>query len=274
MIKPELETLANELLLSRDQSRISQTPQNTAVHISLEKAYEVGQILHESLMSRGFRPAGRKIGFTNPATWEEYKVDMPIWASTYEQTNHFAERGKFILNMGKLVAPRIEPEIMFKLSREFPKDGHSTEKIVSCLEWAAIGFEIVDCHYPEWRCSASGAVADFGLHAGLVIGEPWLLRDLDPGMVASQLRDLRVNLSVNGKFMDEGEGKNALGSPLLALGWLDKLLKSQSWATKIRAGEIITTGTLTKVPFVHSGERWAVTVSGAPLGALELELHD
>ena len=264
--------MANELLLSRDQSRICQTSKNAAVDITLDKAYEVGHFLHESLIGRGFKPAGRKIGFTNSSTWEEYKVDMPIWASTYEQTNHFAYQGKFILNIGKLVAPRIEPEIMFKLSREFPRDDHSSEKIVSCLEWAAIGFEIVDCHYPEWRCSASGAVADFGLHAGLVIGEPWLLKNLDPGMVADQLRDLQVNLCLNGQTIDQGVGKNALGSPLLALGWLDKLLKSQSWATKIRAGEIITTGTLTKVPFVHGGERWNVTVSGAPLGELELVL--
>ncbi|MFI5154135.1 MAG: hypothetical protein ACHQET_12420, partial [Chitinophagales bacterium] len=204
MIKSELESLANELLLSREQSRISKFPRNAGVDIELDNAYEIGQFLHETLVGRGFRPAGRKIGFTNPATWEDFKVDMPIWAATYEQTNHFAQEGKLILNMGKLVAPRIEPEIMFKLSREFPKNGHSTEKIVSCLEWAAIGFEIVDCHFPEWRCLASGAVADFGLHAGLIIGEPWMLKDLDPGMVADQLRELKVDLSLNGKFIDQG----------------------------------------------------------------------
>lgn len=39
-------------------------------------------------------------------------------------------------------------------------------------------------------------------------------------------------------------------------------------------GEIITTGTLTRLPPVCGGERWSVDVAEAPIAPLELELGD
>jgi hypothetical protein len=75
-----------------------------------------------------------------------------------------------------------------------------------------------------------------------------------------------------GHALHEGEGRNALGSPVLAVGRLAEVIRSQSWAPALAGGEVITTGTLTALPRVHPGERWRVDVVGATLAPLELDL--
>ena len=69
-----------------------------------------------------------------------------------------------------------------------------------------------------------------------------------------------------------GVGSNALGSPIKALGFLIEVLESQSWADPLQAGEIITTGTLTSLPYISSGETWTVNVSGIDLPSLSIVL--
>lgn len=144
-------------------------------------------------------------------------------------------------------------------------------ELAACVEWAALGFEVVDSHLPGWRMSAAEAVADFGVHAALVVGAPWQVGASDPRAVAAALEEVRVTFYRGEEVFAEGVGRNALGSPLLALGFLAKVIASQPWAAPLAAGEIVTTGTLTPLPDLRPGERWRVVASGAPLPALELE---
>ena len=138
----------------------------------------------------------------------------------------------------------------------------------------AIGFEVVDSHFPKWRLTAAEAVADFGVHAALVVGEPWPVGAVHLREVAAALESLRVTLGQGETVFAEGEGRNALGSPLLALGRLAAVLASQPWAPPLAAGEVVSTGTLTPLPALRPGERWRVTVAGAPLPPLELLTAD
>ena len=137
----------------------------------------------------------------------------------YAQTVHFADRGSHRLALDGMVAPRIEPEVVFKLRSLLPSGDLLPQEIVPCLEWAALGFEIVDSHYPDWRFTAADAVADFGFHAALVVGTPWYLEPTMPD-VATCLQMLTVSLRRGSEIVARGEGRNALGSPLLALGHL------------------------------------------------------
>ena len=271
MLPKNLEQFALELLMARDEGRISKISPECWAGSDLDKGYLVAQLLHEHLLERGFQSAGRKIGFTNSEVREKFGLDKPIWAHMYEQTIHFSNLGHLRLCLTGMVAPRIEPEIIFKLLVPIPDGDPSLEKIMKCIEWVSIGFEIVDTHFADWRIRAADAVADFGLHAALVVSEPWYTQKENPEIVVARLRDLKVILSHDAEIIEKGEGRNALGSPLLALIWLNKVILSQPWAPRLRAGEIITTGTLTPPPFVRAGERWSIAVSGAPLSSLELE---
>ena len=49
-------------------------------------------------------------------------------------------------------------------------------------------------------------------------------------------------------------------------------LDAQDWAEDLRAGEVITTGTLTGIPYIHPGECWTVEVTGMDLNPLSIQL--
>ncbi len=68
------EKLVAELLQARDAVRLAANPSHCGFDLPLGRAYQIGRQLHEGLVSRGFKPIGRKIGFTNRATWEQFKV--------------------------------------------------------------------------------------------------------------------------------------------------------------------------------------------------------
>jgi hypothetical protein len=55
-----------------------------------------------------------------------------------------------------------------------------------------------------------------------------------------------IELSCNGALADRGHGSNVLGGPLSALRHLVGLLESDSFNPPLAAGEIVSTGTLTK----------------------------
>ena len=101
-------------------------------------------------------------------------------------------------------------------------------------------------------------IADFGVHAALVVGTPWHVDSEDPRHIATSLQTLKVTLRGGNDFVAEGEGRNALGSPLLALGFLPRVLAAQSWAPPLMAGEVIATGTLTALPYLRRGESYRV----------------
>ena len=267
--------LASDLLEARDAGKLTTLPSLHETGFDLKAGYKVGRALHKCLVKQGFRAVGRKIGFTNPDTWREFNLNTPIWAHMYVQTVHFAEQGRFRLPIRGMVAPRIEPEIVLKLNRSVASEEILSEAIAENLEWVAIGFEIVDSHFPDWRFTAADAVADFGVHAAMVVGKPFKVEHVDKQLVATELRKLKVFLRHGTEVVAEGVGRNALGSPLLALGHLARVLATQPWAPALARGEIITTGSLTPLPFVHTGESWSVEVAGGAFASqLVLDLMD
>jgi len=269
-----VDALADVLLEAKDAARLVSAPLEVGSELSLDAGYEVARILHDRLTARGFWSVGRKIGLTNRAMWEQFRATQPIWAHMYAQTVHVAKAGVAHLSLGGMFAPRLETEVVLKLRSSVPAGNPSVEELVACVEWVAVGFEVVDSHYPEWRFTPAEAVADFGVHAALVVGEPWEISSESPTEVAAVLESLGVTLRQGDTVFTEGHGRNALGSPLLALGFLSRVVASQPWAPPLAAGEIVTTGTLTPLPYLHRGERWQVTVAGASLPALELRIGD
>ena len=267
------EQLVAEFLQARDGVRFVRKPSHFGCDLTLEHAYKVGRGLHERLVERGFQPIGRKIGFTNRMLWEQFQVSEPVWAYMYRQTVHFADESHLRLSLTRMVAPRLEPEIVLKL-RSVPCGEHSVEELATCIEWAAVGFEIVDTHFADWRFSAAEAVADFGLHGALVVGTPWQVEAEAPRHLAATLQTIKVVLRGSHEFVAEGVGGNALGSPLLALGFLARVLAGQAYGSPLMPGDLIATGTLTAFPHVRNDETYRVEVVGAPLEPLQLEFSE
>src|SRR5262245_8753321 len=80
--------------------------------------YEAAKRLHEHRLARGWKPAGRKIGFTNRTLWDRYGVHEPMWGWVYDRTLIEAKDNRANVSLTGLVQPRIEPEIAFKLDKD------------------------------------------------------------------------------------------------------------------------------------------------------------
>jgi 2-keto-4-pentenoate hydratase len=125
----------------------------------------------------------------------------------------------------------------------------------------AHGFEIVTSPYPEWQFDAADAIAAFGLHKALIVGEPRLLsaatkRNLVQVLGASSLS---LSRTANGtpSLVAAGFGKDVSDSPLHSLWNLHQQLQGQTTFEPLQAGEIITTGSWTDSHPVQRGEVWS-----------------
>jgi 2-oxo-3-hexenedioate decarboxylase len=182
----------------------------------------------------------------------------------------YSAGGRASLSIERMVSPKIEPEVVFKLKK--PIAAVEPADVLGAVEWLAIGFEIIDCIFPDWKFQPADFVAAFGLHAALIVGEP---RTVSLEMIVplvEQLPQLKVSLLKDGELIDEGSGKNALRSPALCVGELAAAISRREGAEPLAAGELVSTGTLTASQPVTAGDRWTVEVRGLDLHTLTLEV--
>jgi 2-oxo-3-hexenedioate decarboxylase len=229
-----------------------------------EDAYEVAARVVQLRLARGERPVGRKIGFTNRNIWAEYGATSPIWAHVYDCTLIRAQENQATLSLKGSVRPRIEPEIAFGLGAPVPAGCRDPASVLACVEWIAPSFEIVDCHFADWKFKAPDSAADFSFHWRLVIGTPRAVRADEIHTLVRQLAECEVTLSRNDRIMDRGVGANALDHPALALAFLADAVARQPQFELLKAGEIVTTGTLTAALPIRPGETWRSRYEGLP----------
>jgi 2-keto-4-pentenoate hydratase len=89
----------------------------------------------------------------------------------------------------------------------------------------------------------------------------------------SELARFQVELCRDGEMVQRGGGSLVLGSPLAALRHLVELLADDPHSPALRAGEIISTGTLTLAMPVKPGECWTTTVRGIPLDDIAIKFE-
>ena len=218
--------------------------------------YRVLREIEARRMAAGWRPVGRKIGFTNRTIWARYGVYLPMWAHMWAHTVHHAVANCATLALAPFVQPRIEPEIVFGLRAAVPITDDA-ERVLASVEWIAPGFEIVQSHFPGWRFAAADCTAAFGLHGALVVGTPLAVTDRNRAMLAAALPTFALTLRRAEAVIDTGVGANVLDSPALALVYLARVLAQQPEFPPLAAGEVITTGTLTDAWPVVPGETWS-----------------
>lgn len=231
-----------------------------------QAGYTAARALHEHRLANGWKPLGRKIGFTNRTIWDRYGVHEPMWGTVYDRTCIQAEKNRATVKLEGLVQPRIEPEICFKLKS--PPRSRDQDELLACIDWMAHSVEIVQCHHPNWKVTIADCTADNGLHGRLVVGTPVAIADV-PGLV-EKLPAVEAKLFKGDRLVDRGVGANVLGSPLLSLGYLVDLLRKQPEAPPLAAGEVVTTGVLTDAHPVAPGELWHTEIAGLPLGGLAI----
>src|SRR6059058_1535453 len=120
----------------------------------LTAAYAVEHELVALRRASGHEPIGRKIGYANKALWRVLKLETVAWAHVYDDTVQYARGGGASISIGRMFSPKIEPEILFKLKsdveRPFRDRNSEPADVLDACEWIALGFEIIDCRFPDW----------------------------------------------------------------------------------------------------------------------------
>lgn len=235
--------------------------------LTLEDAYRVAARIRDLRTAAGERIVGRKVGFTNRTIWDEYGVDAPIWGYMYDTTVLDATGAPY--SLAEYCEPRIEPEIAFGFRRA-PEANDGEDALLAAIGWYAHGFEIVDSLFQGWKFRAADTVAAFGMHRAYLCGPRRMLTDDDRATLPAALRTFRIDLAHNGMVVDSGEGSNVLDSPLSALRHAIAVIAATPGAAPVAAGEIVTTGTVTRAFAVTPGETWSTVVTGLPLAGLSV----
>jgi 2-keto-4-pentenoate hydratase len=239
------------------------------------EGYAVSAEILKLRRGRGERTVGRKIGFTNRNIWAEYGATAPIWAHVYDSTVIQAVNGRATISLQGSARPRLEPEIAFRLKAPLGAGANTPAQVLAAIEWYAPSFEIVDCHFDDWKFGPADSAADFSLHWRLIVGTPQPARAADIPALAKQLHDCRIALSRDGAVVDQGVGANALGHPATALAHLVEVLSRQPQFEPLAAGEVITTGTLTAAMPIQAGDTWSSSYEGlAGVTGLSLRFTD
>lgn len=232
---------------------------------NLNDAYRVAALANNMRVAKGYKPLGRKIGFTNRRMWDEYGVHAPIWGYVYDRT---MQELAMPLSLGPYTEAKIEPEIVFGFAVA-PSLGMDDAALLSCIAWVAHGFEIVQSIFPDWKFAAADTVVADAMHAALLVGPHH-----DIGSRADEwldtLASFNIELYCDGKLMDRGHASNVLGGPLSAVRHLVELLSRDQNEPPLAAGEIVATGTLTRALPVKAGETWTTKLQGVGLEGISL----
>lgn len=263
----DIDSIASEILAVLGTTKQLQLLSRRYPKLDISTAYHVTAAVRDLRIARGERPVGRKIGFTNRTIWDEYNVHAPIWSYTYDTTVRdlsTSTAADTAFSLDGISEPRIEPEIVFGLAKS-PTPSMDDDTLLGCIGWIAHGFEIVHSAFAGWKFTPADTVAAVGLHSALLIGTRHEHTSQGSEKWKSSLRVFEIGLYCNGQLMDQGRGLNVLGSPLAALRHLVELLAVDQFNPPLAAGEIITTGTLTKALPVNSGETWHTELRGISL---------
>jgi len=255
--------LAQELLdARRTVSTIAPPSGRDDARMSQEDAYIVAAMLDHEWTQAEHRSNGVKIGLTDAAKWPALGVSAPMWGRTYVDTTHDSAENP--VDIRSCVAARVEAEVIVGLSRPL-EPGATAPEVAQAIDWAALGFELVDSHVADWNVTPTDLIADFGAHAGLVIGPRRRLTQSE----LLELGNVTIELTNGVGSPIPGAGARVLGGPIPAI----VAVLAATEAPVLGAGSVVSTGALTGGAHgIAPGQRWRLEPAAGPLAGVELIL--
>jgi 2-keto-4-pentenoate hydratase len=271
MASVDIDGLAHQLQSANERGEMI-SPPSAGPEFDLNAAYDVESKLKRWRISGGHKSVGRKVGYANKAMWRVLKLETLVWGHMYDDTVHQSDGNSAELSIQRPRSLKIEPEIVFGLKQPLVSEAADAEVALKSVDWLALGFEIIDCPFPDWRFQPSDFVASYGLHAALVIGGHMRVDASVIPKLVEALAQFKVRMFNNDEFVEEGSAKNCLRSPALCLGELGRAIVRRFPTEPLGAGEIVSSGTLTAGHPTRAGDQWRCDVEGLSLASLTLRL--
>ncbi len=220
---------------------------------TIAEAYQVQQAIHARLATLGVRRLGYKIGSTSPVNQQPWGLQEPVYAGIFTDTRSDTLAAALAR---PLLHPSLECEVALQLGRDV--DGTdpalSTAAILDAVAACHIACEIIDGRYDApLSIGVPTLLADDFFQAGFVLGpaQPnWRMLDYGTLEGAIEIDGTRTS----------GNAADTLDAPGAML-WLARKLAETG--TKLRAGEIVLTGSFTRpVPIALPARAVTLTISG------------
>lgn len=257
---------AAELVRQHAQGETFRALAGSFAPASAESAYRIQDAYVALLLEqRRTSPAGYKIAITTPAMRDMVGFQDCVSGRLLRDQLHRSGDSVKAGDYGRLI---VEFEIAFRMADDLPPapapwTGASILEHVAC---ACPALEIADdrgADYAGLKSAVLTLAADNAWNQGLVLGEPVT------GLGADFLQAVEGVAFIDGREVGRGTGRDVLGHPLDALAWLANHLNGRGLAMK--AGDIVTTGSLVKSQFPVAGNRIAFRLAG--LGEVHLAVE-
>ncbi|MDM0032395.1 fumarylacetoacetate hydrolase family protein [Variovorax sp. J22P271] len=225
------QTLLDRLVAARREHRQIDDLSADELPASLDAAYAIADRL---VAAMSWRAAGYKVGANTQRAQRMLGLDEPLsgrvlahslWSgrATYRT---FGQR------------PDIEAELVLRLARALPDPQAMTDaELRDAIDCVMLGAEINQPSYRDAIALGGAAiVADNGAHAGLLLGRPRPVAQLD------SLVGISASLHADGVRIASRSAVDAGVAPLAALRWLanDRARRG----SPLCAGEVVATGAI------------------------------
>ncbi|GAA4394397.1 fumarylacetoacetate hydrolase family protein [Ornithinibacter aureus] len=243
----DVESVAAELLRCEDERREREPFTDEWPGLDLDTGYAIQDLNLAKRLERGEKLIGVKLGLTSRAKQQRMGVHFPFVAWL---TDAMVLPVGDPVPQGKLIHPRIEPEIVFVMGERLEGPGITCAQAMSAVESVWGGAEVIDSRYSNFRFTAGDVAADNASSGAFVTGPI----GLPPSEVDLALEAVLVE--VDGVVVDSATGAAVQGHPGEALALAANDLARRGHA--IEAGWIVLTGGMTDAVFAPPGSSTAL----------------
>ncbi|MEM1323947.1 MAG: fumarylacetoacetate hydrolase family protein [Bacteroidota bacterium] len=216
-----------------------------------QNAYAVQEINNALRTASGARRVGSKIGLTSVVVQQQFGISEPDYGILFDDMEVL--NGTEI-SVQQLMQPRAEAEIAFVLGKTLDRPSLGVADLLSAVEYVVASIEIVGSRIEGWDIRITDTIADNASASHFVLGHrPVRLENID-------LINCQMTMEQNGEVVSQGKGGDCLGSPINALLWLARTMRSLG--KPMQAGDIVLSGALGPMVNIAAGDHFKVLIEG------------
>jgi len=227
-------------------------------NFSVLDGYQIQKRLIELRCSEGETIFGVKAGLTSIAKQNAMGVKEPVYGII---TDKMMLKTETKIDLKNFIHPRVEPEIVFKLSQDLYGHNISVRDVLDVTESVCCGLEIIDSRFLNFRFTLADVVADNTSASAFILGENVEVKDF-------KLELLGCLLELDSEVVETATGAAVLGHPAKAVALLANWLDGQG--KKLKKGWTVLSGGLTNAIPLTSGK--IIRGSIASLGSLAIKI--
>jgi 2-keto-4-pentenoate hydratase len=207
--------------------------------------------------------SGWKIAATSEAGQRHINVDGPLIGRIF--ADRLLPPGAtvpFVNNIMKVA----EGEFAFRFGKDLPPRAaeYTREEVVAATASMHLSLEVPDSRYEDFtKVGSAQLIADTACACWLVLGPP-----VEADWRGVSLADHRLSGWVNGRKVNEGSGKAALGDPWTALTW--SVNEASRYCGGVKSGEFVTTGTCIVPLTIAAGDE--ITIDYGDFGTISARI--